>query len=477
MSAPALSRHEHRYRPRGTARAILEDRRPEILVSGPAGTGKSRACLEKLHAVCKKYPGTRALIVRKTLSSLGSTALATWRQWVVDQDLVTREVVYYGGSSEEPPQYRYQNGSSVFIGGMDKATRIMSSEYDIVFVQEAIELTEEDWDSITTRLRNGKMPYQQIIADTNPEAPFHWLAVRCQGGKCVMYNSVHEENPRLFDEIKDPFTGDVSYVVTDDGAAYMAKLDNLSGVRYQRLRLGLWVAAEGTIYEEWTPGVHVIDPFEVPESWQRYWVVDFGFRNPFVLQCWAEDPDGILYMYREIYMTGLTVAEHAAEMMQHCSEPIEGYVHPMSLDGNGKERARYAHHGRRWTEPKPRGLICDHDAEGRATLARELGLTTRGAKKEVLDGIDVVMGRLKERKNGKRGLYLMRNCTVRRDQDLEDSKRPTCTMQEFLVYIWDTSNGKKIKDEPLKENDHGMDCVRYLCMERDPMARSGLRIG
>jgi PBSX family phage terminase large subunit len=473
VTAPTISRYQHEYEPRGTARLVMQDRRSEILVSGPAGTGKSRACLEKIHAVCKKYPGVRALIVRKTLSSLGSTALATWRQWVVDQDLLTHEVVYYGGSSEEPPQYRYRNGSAVFIGGMDKATRIMSSEYDIVFVQEAIELTEEDWDSITTRLRNGRMPYQQIIADTNPDAPTHWLNVRCQIGKCVMYNSVHEENPRLYDEIRDPFTGEVSYVVTEAGREYMAKLDNLSGVRYQRLRLGLWVAAEGTIYEEWMPGVHHIDPFPIPDAWQRFWVVDFGFKNPFVLQCWAESPDGILYLYRELYHTGKTVADHARDIMAIVSEPIPGYVHPRDAQGN--ERQRYAHHGRRWIETRPRTLLADHDAEGRATLAREVGLTTRPADKDVIEGIDCVMERLRERADGKRGLYVFKNCTVKIDQDLVDQKRPTCTAAEYLVYIWDTGGGKKIKDQPLKENDHGMDCTRYLCRYRDPLNRSGIR--
>ena len=31
------------------------------------------------------------------------------------------------------------------------------------------------------------------------------------------------------------------------------------------------------------------------------WSVDFGFTNPIVIQWWAEDPDGRLYLYRELY--------------------------------------------------------------------------------------------------------------------------------------------------------------------------------
>ena len=119
---------EHRYTPRGVCAALFEDHRPEILLSGPAGTGKSRACLEKLHLLALMNPGLRALIVRKTLASLGSTALVTWREHVATEAIAAGDVVYYGGSSEEPPQYRYGNGSRIMIGGMDKATRVMSSK-------------------------------------------------------------------------------------------------------------------------------------------------------------------------------------------------------------------------------------------------------------------------------------------------------------------------------------------------------------
>lgn len=455
-------RPEHRYAPRGTARAIIEDNSPEILVSGPAGTGKSRACLEKLLLVMKLFPGSKGAILRKVGATLGNTALDTWRKHVAHEDLLSGEVWYYGGSQEEPPQYRLANGSKIIIGGLDKPIKIMSSEYDVIYVQEATELTIDDWEALTSRLRNGVLPYQQLIADCNPDAPFHWLYMRCheideKTGRpaCVMYNSTHEENPRLFDE---------HGVVTVEGAAYMAKLDALTGVRYLRLRQGKWVAAEGIIYEEWSPGVHLVDPFPIPEHWTRWWVVDFGYVNPFVCQMWAEDGDGNLYLYREIYHTQRTVDLHAQDIMATVSDEDPNYVHP--------ERApRFAHHGKIWREPRPRKLICDHDAEGRAQLLRELGMTTVPARKDVLAGIDAVKRRLAARR-----LFVCKGALVRRDQSLVDARFPTCTADEFLSYVWDTGAGKKIKEAPLKEHDHGMDCVRYLVVHRDPLARGTLRV-
>jgi phage terminase large subunit len=154
----------HSFRPYGAAKTLFECRDAEVLLSGPAGTGKSRACLEKLHIVALKYPGMRGLIVRKTAVSLTSTALVTWNEHVVAEGKRHGLLNWYGGSQQEPAQYTYSNGSRVTVGGMDKATRIMSSEYDVIYVQEAIELTLDDWEALTTRLRHGTMPYQQIIA-------------------------------------------------------------------------------------------------------------------------------------------------------------------------------------------------------------------------------------------------------------------------------------------------------------------------
>lgn len=93
---------EHVYEPRGASRALFECRAPEVLVSGPAGTGKSRGCLEKLHLMALVNPGMRGLIVRKTAVSLTSTALDTWEKHVVPEALSAGLVSWFGGSAREP---------------------------------------------------------------------------------------------------------------------------------------------------------------------------------------------------------------------------------------------------------------------------------------------------------------------------------------------------------------------------------------
>jgi hypothetical protein len=418
----------HAYEPRGAARDLFFCRDPEVLLSGPAGTGKSRACLQKLDACARKYAGMRGLMVRKTRESLTQSALVTFEKKVLPPGTTLK-------LHHESQEYRYPNGSVIVVGGLDKASKIMSTEYDQVYVQEAIELAENDWESLTTRLRNNVIPYQQLHADTNPDAPTHWLKKRCEAGKTRMLDSRHEDNPTVT-------------------PAYLAALDALTGVRRERLRHGRWVQAEGVVYEGWDRRVHLIDrdQIRIRETWPRYWSIDFGYSNPFTCLWWAEDPDGRLYRYRELYQTHRLVEDHAKEILRLSGwELVNGQLRPLGSEA----------------EPRPRAVICDHDAEDRATLKKHLGLDTVPAKKAKSPGIQAVASRLKVAGDGRPRLFLVRDALVRRDPLLEEKKLPCCTEEEIDSYVWDTSSGRKKGEEPVDRGNHGLDSVRYLVAHHD----------
>lgn len=453
--------HSHVYRPRGGCKEVIEAREDEVLIAGPAGTGKSRACLEKLFTICITNPDVRILIARKTARSLGSTTLVTWRNYVVKEAMLTGTVVYYGGSQQEAPQYRFKNGSTVTIGGLDNPTRIMSSDYDVIYIPEATEITKEDHEMCMTRLRNGAITFQQLMMDANPAGENHWLKQRCNDGLCHLITSVHEDNPVLFDD---------AGVMTKRGEKYMSILDKLTGVRHKRLRLGLWVSAEGVIYEEFDRSTHVLswdyDPdtgerLPLPAEWTRYWAIDFGYRNPFVLKCYAEGPDGELYMYREIYHTERTVAEHAITIMDIVApfKTEKWYDH-----FNKVERSRTY---REWIEPMPSMVICDHDAEGRRTFEIETGLGTQPAIKNVYEGINAVKERFKHD-----GLFYMEDSLVEMDQDLKNKMWPTCTIEEHPGYVWKISTDGRMLDEPVKKDDHGEDTDRYIVEKLDLIGKA-----
>lgn len=427
----------HSYTARGAARELLSRRDDEVLLSGPVGTGKSRACLEKLNIAAVKYPRMRGLIVRQVHDRLQASALATFEEFVIPEALAAGQVVFRGPTARKPARYEYPNGSEIWTSGMDKPGKIMSTEFDSIYVMEATELTSTGWESLTTRLgRRNKMPYSQVIADCNPDAPSHWLKKRVDNGQCTMLHSRHKDNPHFFDE---------HGAITPQGAAYLAKLDRLTGVRRLRLRDGLWVAAEGVIWGSFDPARHVIDRFDIPQDWIRIWTVDFGTVHPFVLQCWAIDGDGRGFRYREIHMTGRMVEDHAKQIMS--------IVCP-GAEWNDKARTW---RGGTWIEPKPQKILCDHDAEDRLTLKRYLGMGNHAADKRVKLGLDATEARWRDDR-----LFLLRDSLVERDADAADALLPTSTEEEIGGYVWDDR-----KEQPVKEHDDGCDATRYFVADRD----------
>lgn len=414
-----------RYEARGAARALFAARDAEVVIAGPAGTGKTTALLQLTHLRLLRTPRARALLVRKTATSLAASALVTYQQQVLHP---LDGVVYESGTPRRPAQFRYPNGSVLVVGGMDQASKVLSTDYDQLVVIEATELSLADWETLSSRARYGVLGAQQLLGDCNPSAPTHWLYRRCLDSTARLLESRHQDNPRYHDGTD----------WTPAGRAYLDRLSKLTGVRRVRLYEGRWAAAEGLVYDGYDPRVHLVVARTLPAEWPRIEGCDFGFRNPFVWQSYGIDPDGRLELECEIYRTERLVEDHAAEIRRLTA-------------------------GRR----PAIALVCDHDAEGRATLERHLGRRTTPAKKAIRDGIQAVAARLRVQADGRPRLTFQRDATVARDAALVEAGRPAATVEEFDSYVWQSEGGSPSKELPVDQDNHGMDCTRYVIMHLD----------
>lgn len=470
---------EKEFRPYGGAYAAFKDRRDVVGISGPAGTGKSRLFLEKLHLICEKYPGARCLIARKTRESLTEAALFTLEEKVFPVGHPALE----GAQRNQRQHYNYPNGASITVVGLDKPQKVMSTEYDVIYVQEFTECDRNDLDMLSTRLRNGVVPYQQLLFDCNPDKPTHWIWQAATNGEFPLYASVHEDNPTLWKEAPrdtqrdraslppaERTTPDWPLVSPDgrvgrytrQGREYLAKLDKLKGARYKRLRLGLWSSAEGGVYEDdWDASIHMPDPFPVIQRhWRRVWVVDFGFTVPLVVQMAAIDDDGRILVYREFYHTRVLVRDAAAACLASC-----GWR--MLHDSDGRPTGELIPIPGVEQDELPDTVVCDTDAEGVETFESETGLhTTNAYKQNVIDGIQAVKTRLEVAGDGRPRLMYRRGAVIKLDPALKDNAKPQSSAEEYDGYIWDTTNAKK-GDKVLAVDDHGMDATRYLVCEVD----------
>lgn len=432
MSVRTTSDTYVEYEPRGAAVQLWQCKATEILMEGPAGTGKTRAILEKVLALADKYPNSRHLICRKTRAAMTESVLVTFEEKV----LPPGHPMKLGPSREQRRSYKLSNGSQIVVGGLDHPERTFSTEYDTVSVFEATEATENDWESLHRALRNGRMGYHQAIADCNPGAPTHWLNQRANRNAMVRLLSRHEDNPQFWDAYTKKWT--------PEGVEYIARLDALTGHRKLRLRYGKWAAAEGVVYSEFDAAVHLIDA--MPDGWhrwtRRFRSIDFGYTNPFVCLWGVLDPDGRLYIYREIYHTRKLVEDHARDIRQRSS-------------------------GERYES-----TVADHDAEDRATLDRH-GISTVPAHKAITPGIEAVQARLRAAGDGKPRLFILRDALVELDEHLIESKLPVRTAEEFDAYIYpQASAGKAAKELPIDANNHGMDALRYMVAAIDGLGSS-----
>ena len=184
---------------------------------------------------------------------------------------------------------------------------------------------------------------------------------------------------------------------------------------------GGFVSFEGLVYPEFSHEAHVVRPFTIPEDWQRVRAIDYGYTNPFVCLFAAIDPDGRIVVYDEHYQSK-KLLDHHADMIK----------------ARGDEAT--------WT-------VADHDAQENAEMRRH-GVQTIRAQKDVLTGIQKVTARLVAAGDGRPRLQVTSNCKN--------------LIHEFGLYQWQPSrDGRNDKEEPVKENDHAMDALRYMVMQLD----------
>lgn len=96
---------------------------------------------------------------------------------------------------------------------------------------------------------------------------------------------------------------------------YLKTLEALKDPNRRRAWLeGDWDIHVGSFFEGvWDAKRHIVDPFPIPASWQVWKAMDWGFAAPYCVLWLAMDPDGCIYVWRELYGAGEKVGEGSRE--------------------------------------------------------------------------------------------------------------------------------------------------------------------
>lgn len=271
------------------------------IIAGPYETGKTVAALYRLDSEARRVAGGQFALVRKVRNDMDGTVLVTWRRIIA----MRGGVVVYGG--ERPQWYDYPNGARVWVGGLDRPEKTLSGERDGIYINQAEELDEADWELLTrsTTGRGAKTDTPMLWGDCNPGPADHWILRRQQTGALTLLVSRHEDNPRLYDRAGN---------LTEQGAASMADLDRLTGIRYQRGRLGRWVGAEGMYYTQLDEQQHLVDLPRVPAGWPAWGSLDYGWSHPLSFGIFCHDPAGRVFLVAHHARHKWTIPQHDAHM-------------------------------------------------------------------------------------------------------------------------------------------------------------------
>lgn len=152
---------------------LFADEHRYLVLKGGGGSGKSIFAGRKVVERCMSEAGHRFLVCRKVAKTLRESC---WRQ------LIGQFNQFYPGRTKinkTDMTITCDNGSVVLFAGLDDAEKLKSI-YNItgVWIEEASELLEGDFNQLDIRLRGETQHYKQIILSFNPISIMHWLKKR-----------------------------------------------------------------------------------------------------------------------------------------------------------------------------------------------------------------------------------------------------------------------------------------------------------
>lgn len=242
----------------------------------------------------------------------------------------------------------------------------------------------------------------------NPEGPYHWFKLEFID-KLTEKNLLHlhftmDDNPSLTEKTKQRYKR------------------MFSGVFFKRFILGLWVLAEGIIFDMWDDDKHIFD-HEGQEYNEYYVAIDYATSTVMTFGLYGTD------------------RHNAGDKVFLVKE----YYYDAKKKGRQKTDAEFGDDFEAFLgEIRPRAIYVDPSASSfKAELKKRGYMQVKDADNDVVSGIRLVATFLVTGR-----FFVERNCKD--------------TIKEFGSYVWDAKAQERGEDKPIKENDHAMDRNRYF---------------
>lgn len=382
-----------------------------VLTSGGWGSGKTEALCYKLISRAS-IKGAREILTRKWNVSLGKSTLKSLIEGngINDPILPPGTYTHY----KQSQVIKIKGGGEIIYFGLDDPQKTGSINATGAGMDELVEFNERDFQWVNARCR-VVVPglSNQVYGACNPSIPTHWAA---------------KHWGLALGAVADPEAWHIRMNGSDNPwlpASSKATQDRLTGIARRRFRDGMWAGADGLVYDNYDPEVHIVR--FTPERWVRAVIgVDQGFTNPFGVLLCLLDSDGRMHLETEEYKTGLVPEEKL-------------------------ERIRRVMAG---SPVKVEAVVVDPSAAELIEFFKRSGLNAVPADND-LGHIDTVRQRFERAADGKPRLTIDPSCS--------NLQRELGCYQWAVVKVGE----EKRKDVPKKEDDHLPDALRYAVAHID----------
>lgn len=412
-------------------KAVMRSRRPAIVAEGTARSSKTITNLQKLLACHARYEGFKSCIVRTDAVDLQDTIRGDFTDLLLRYEFSDprSQIRASGGKRFD---HLYLNGGVCILGGMNRRGRVLGTQYDLIMMSELSQFEEADYQILRTRCsgsagnwREDDEVYYQILCDTNPDVPSHWMYKYEAEGDLEFVKFGFKDNPHFYRKRRWSI----------EGKTYVNGLDqSLTGIWRDRYFLGLRVAPEGQVYR--IRPANIIHKFPDLSGCNLYRAMDWGMRHPSICLWIAEHKETFdTFVYREWRKTHTDILAMGNE--------VKAYSEGEAIEST----------------------IIDHDENRQILLRDQHDIYSEFAYKgagSVLDRVFLINTALRRAQEGKDGgLYIYDGlvCNSDPNPDIQDDPGSLIEEMEKLQF-------SETKDMPIKEFDDACDALGYYYLWR-----------
>lgn len=256
---------------------------------GAIGTGKSTALIVKSLFHSQEQAGNLGCIVRKNFTDL--------------RDSTIKDFETYTGFkvSEQKKECVLPNGSVILFRHGDELPVLKNLNLGFFGIEQAEEFPDSiTWEFLKMRLRRDCKHRNGFIVGNTGGHNWIWEIFKRHGAP---KNHV----------LVEAQTSEHAHILPAD---YIENLKTLPDKLYKRFVLNSWDITEGLVYDEYDEKKHLVEPIDIPSSWERGFILDHGFRNPTAVLWYAIDQDGNIWLHDEHYEREKTISHHSKRIKE-----------------------------------------------------------------------------------------------------------------------------------------------------------------